>query len=161
MKEYITVTKEKHTGRGNNAMVPLGDIIDRLSILQLTAENGKISETDENLVVYANLFNADCRLNVSRKQEYLRKIRLINKRMWPLESILRNPENRPLEMIGRIALLLRDSNRKRIEIRQNIDAEVRASVKVLNEPGNKSGNSNEEASNLTLNLDCQFRFAQL
>ena len=110
---------------GLEAMIPLGDIIDRLSILQLSSEYNGDRESNEYLQIYAILFHTDVRLERDRKQHYLNRLKDINRTMWTLESKIRNTNHQSLEDIGKTAISLRDLNKVRISIRHAVDVEVK------------------------------------
>jgi hypothetical protein len=107
-------------------MLPLGDIIDRISILQLHVQHLNNEEVRRHLQAYWATLSRDTRISLASKKHYLSVLQQHNAQMWGMESIIRDPKGRSLCEIGRIALALRDLNRKRNRIRRQIDAEAAA-----------------------------------
>jgi len=93
------------------------DILDRLSILMLKRERGG-ADCDGEINDFMNALK-DYEID---KKKWLKKLYLVNGKIWDLESDIRSGKEGllGLEEVGRRALLVRDLNKKRIEIKNEI-----------------------------------------
>lgn len=98
--------------------ISIGDIIDRFSICMLKSKRLQLDLSDE----------MDQLKSVMEKyqdiEEFVEKLYIINGQIWDLESDIRkgNEKILGLEEIGRRALKIRDYNKIRVEIKNNINS---------------------------------------
>lgn len=104
--------------------LPLGDIIDRLSIHVLCSHRAANVHDPAAHGAYEMHFHDDPRLSANRKQHYLKLFLDINGDMWKLEAALRMPTTQSLAELGTIALELRERNTRRNSLKRDVDAEV-------------------------------------
>lgn len=105
---------------------PVGDVVDRLSILLIS--RGRIPKEHDvpALAAYQRLFESEWRLSLDDKVAYLSALREINEVMWVLEAVIREPAGRDLKEIGEIAIRLRNYNISRNAIKANANAAAAA-----------------------------------
>lgn len=101
---------------------PISEFCDRLSILRLKCERiiGEKSCIDE-----LNYFNAhlhEYKLLLPNIEDYISRLYLINDDIWKLEFDIRNGKEGiiGLEEVGRRAISIRDLNKKRVSIKNEI-----------------------------------------
>lgn len=115
---------DNHHMLQNNCFLPLGDVIDHLSIHILYRKHAPSDHDIEAHSSYQVYFDHDERLSPDRKQHYLKQLSNINQKMWLLEGRLRAPDGMSLEVLGQIAINLREHNKKRIAIKKRINLEA-------------------------------------
>lgn len=102
--------------------MPLPEILDRLSIIQLKIERiGEphlIKEKDE----YEKAVKEFEKRGVRIKKEWLKDLYEINGKIWDFESDIRKGKEKELglEEVGRRAILIREWNKKRVAIKNKI-----------------------------------------
>lgn len=111
--------------------LPLGDIIDRLSIHILCRHHASNVHDLAAHEAYETHFHDDPRLSAKRKQHYLKLFLDINGDMWKLEAILRMPTTQSLAELGTIALKLREKNTGRNSLKRDVDVEASRSTAIL------------------------------
>lgn len=96
--------------------MPLSDVYDRLSILLLKYMHDPLPEITEELEYYLEEgFYLDIRFA---------KLLSINFEIWQLESEIRRGAQLDLGEVGRRAIAIRNWNRERVRIKNEISAEV-------------------------------------
>lgn len=98
---------------------PLADLLDRLSIIALKTERIK---DPENFKEYISLKEALTSYNFKLTNSYLLKLKNINSKIWDLEADIRQEKEAELglEEVGRRAIKIRQLNKKRIAIKNEI-----------------------------------------
>lgn len=96
--------------------MPINEIADRYSICLLKSER-----TDENMNEELNLYKYTLE-NYDGIDKYVQELVEINGSIWDLESDIRKGRENELglEEVGRRAILIRDTNKKRITIKNKI-----------------------------------------
>ncbi|MFZ2072140.1 MAG: hypothetical protein WAV10_00430 [Minisyncoccia bacterium] len=94
---------------------PIQEIVDRLSILELKRE--RLPENEDILKEIAIL-----EPEVVGYREWVDKLKIANGNIWDLEFDIRRGKEKELglEEVGRRALQIRDYNKKRIEIKNEL-----------------------------------------
>jgi hypothetical protein len=98
--------------------IAIGEIIDRYAICKLKFERGKIDTSKEMRDLFDEMRNYDGALS------YLERLYKLHGEIWNLESAIKsgNENLLGLEEIGRRAILLRDMNKIRIDIKNEINS---------------------------------------
>jgi predicted nucleic acid-binding Zn-ribbon protein len=97
---------------------PLADIIDRYTILLLKSERAPSEEVNKELEIYEE----EAR-KVSRDiSKFVTELYSINSKIWDLEADIRKGKEKVLglEEVGRRAILIRDYNKKRVALKNEI-----------------------------------------
>jgi len=89
---------------------PIGDFLDRLSILRLKKERYKVNEQQ------ICSFELEYQKDHTNLEDYLIKLYKINSSIWDLEYDIRMGIEKNLEVIGRRALEIRDLNNIRVSL---------------------------------------------
>lgn len=105
-------------------LLPLGDIVDHLSIHLLYLKHAHSDYDADAHAQYQAYFDCDSRLTSERKRQSLEELLSINQRMWPLEGLLRAPDQLSLEELGHLAVTLRSYNRDRTFAKRRINLEA-------------------------------------
>lgn len=97
--------------------ISLGDIADRYSICRLKKERSDIDVSAELESLFKEITN-------NNLTEYAEKLYIVNGQIWDLESDIRKGKEGilGLEEVGRRSILIRDKNKQRIEIKNEINA---------------------------------------
>ena len=103
--------------------MPIAEVCDRLTIAELKLERLTADQIDKDLLVrqiayyMQGIDQADSELLI-----LISKLKEINGWMWDAEHTIRKglDESLGLEEIGRRALVIRDLNRKRIQVKNDI-----------------------------------------
>ncbi len=104
--------------------VPLSELIDRFSILRIKYEHSHPhshpSDADELTVYGEALYSSNC--DEELYYQWLIRLEEVNSAIWDLESDIRLGKEGilGLEEVGRRALAIRDLNRQRIAIKNEI-----------------------------------------
>lgn len=100
--------------------VPLADLIDRYTILVLKAE--RIGT--EAIIKEKDFYEDEVRKCPYEISSFIRELLEVNNSIWLLEAQLKSGRDQelPLEEIGRRAIMIRDYNKKRLEIKNRITA---------------------------------------
>jgi hypothetical protein len=104
---------------------PISEIVDRLSILNLKKDRGGCDCLEEESA-FNKALQEYLDKGIDYKQEWLNELLMINGKIWDLECEIRQgkEEKFTLEEVGRRALLIRDFNKKRIELKNLIVQET-------------------------------------
>lgn len=98
---------------------PIADLLDKISITELKVERiGEQTCKDE----LAFLVAAIPEYNFPRAEEFIGKLKEINRRIWDLESDIRSckEEELGLEEVGRRAIKIRKTNKLRVALKNEI-----------------------------------------
>ena len=97
--------------------ISLGDIADRYSIVRLKKERSDAE-------VYKELFFLTKEIEKNSLTEYTDRLYTVNGQIWDLESDIRKGKEKELglEEVGRRAILIREKNKQRIDIKNEINS---------------------------------------
>ena len=100
----------------SNLKMSLGDIADRYSICLLKSQRGSINVNDE-------LSALKTEIDSNGLHGYVEELYKVNGEIWTLESDIRQGKEglMTLEEIGKRALLIRDFNKIRVDIKNKIN----------------------------------------
>lgn len=118
---HTTGNEVREATAGEQPALPLGEIIDRLTILMLYKERATEKHDPRAYSAYAGYVWSDPRLSSSEKEAFIDRLLKVNGKMWHLEGAIRSPGYMSLEEIGRIAIELRDLNSSRNKIKAELD----------------------------------------
>lgn len=126
-----------------NLKVSIGDIVDRYTICKLKSERGHIDNTKELCDLSAELKYYD------GIEPYVEQLYKLHGEIWDLEGDIRrgNEEILGLEEVGRRALQLRDMNKIRISIKNEINSKYHEGYMEV-----KVEHGSEQYPNLILSL---------
>jgi hypothetical protein len=116
-----TGNEVRETTAGERPTLPLGEILDRLTILMLYKERATEKHDPRAYSAYVGYVSSDSRLSSSQKEAFMDRLLKVNGKMWYLEAAIRSPGDMSLEDIGRIAVKLRDLNSSRNKIKAELD----------------------------------------
>ena len=104
---------------------PLPDLLDRISIAQLKVE--RIGE-DECIKEYNTLIKEVYIYKFNNAKEFIQRLYVVNGEIWNLESDIRSckEDELGLEEVGRRAILIRKTNKKRVSIKNEIAVESKS-----------------------------------
>lgn len=107
---------------------PVIELFDRLAVAEIKWE--RTQENHEELEWYTNQANGFDRAIISDLYDQLKQI---HNKIWELESAIRqgNEEKLGLEEVGRRALLIRDWNNKRVQIKNQMASLLSCPVKEI------------------------------
>ena len=96
----------------------IGELVDRYSILLLKMERTDLDVTQERLE-YEKFVLHDTYTDI---RSWIEKLKIINGRIWDLESDIRRGKEKELglEEVGRRALMIRDINNERVACKNEI-----------------------------------------
>lgn len=102
--------------------MPLPEILDRLVIVRLKAERIKDDEKKKELEFYKKELENYRKKGFLIKDEWLEKLYEVNGKIWDLESDIRKGKEGllGLEEVGRRAIKIRNLNKIRISIKNEI-----------------------------------------
>jgi len=111
-----------------NINFPVVELIDRLAIAEVKFEKTQLNQTEVDY--YRQQF--DC-YDFTRVQDAFTKLKDIHRMIWSLEADLRqgNEGQHDLAEIGRRAIAIRDWNRTRIELKNNIAELLNCAVREI------------------------------
>ncbi len=95
-----------------------GDVLDRLSIVLLKLAHANKEQRPMIHSELVTLWHAMSEMGVVPMA--FCDLALVNAEIWELESDIRKGNDMPLEEVGRRALLIRDANKRRVEIRNKM-----------------------------------------
>lgn len=100
-----------------------GELADRWTIIELKYQRSRDAAYRKEIIESLNKLRAAwSKLRPSsRMGKALAKLRTVNTRIWDLESAIRNGDLTDLEEIGRRALAIRDVNRERVALVNEIN----------------------------------------
>lgn len=96
---------------------PISELMDRYSILHLKVK--RLPENKDILEEYEK-FGAAIKRHGADKSPYIDKMIAINGKIWDLEFKIRMSDDLILEEVGRRALLIRELNKERIALKNEI-----------------------------------------
>jgi len=102
--------------------IPLAELIDRYSIMRLKAERIGDPYLNNELVVLQHSIDRYKERGTLVSEEWIQKLYEINGKMWDLEYDIRKGKEGELglEEVGRRALLIRDLNKQRVSVKNEI-----------------------------------------
>ena len=102
--------------------MPLAEVLDRFVIVQLKMERVKTENKKEEYNYYKNVLEDYKKNGVEIKQEWIDRLYKANSQIWDLESDIRKGKEGELglEEVGRRAILIREINKVRISIKNEI-----------------------------------------
>ena len=100
--------------------MPLSEILDRYTITKLKSERTNEDVSDELRTYKREIDNTDYVEKSNQIISFIDKLYAINGELWDTEGDIRNGVDMPLEEIGRLALIVRDLNCKRNEIKAEV-----------------------------------------
>ena len=111
-----------------NMMFPIIELIDRLAIAEIKHEKTQLNQVEVQW--YRNSFQNYDLESITEDFEELKKI---HRTIWGLESDLKSFKEHlhPLEEIGRRAILIRDYNHKRVELKNSMASKLNCSVREI------------------------------
>lgn len=108
--------------------MPLPEILDRLSILNLKIERIGEPHLQVEFQAYADTLREYEKKGISsiKMNEWLTDLQIINGRIWDLESDIRKGKEGELglEEVGRRAIVIRELNKQRVAIKNKIVEET-------------------------------------
>lgn len=106
--------------------MPLAEVLDRLSILKLKIERINEPHLKKELKAFNNALGEFKNNGLKIKQEWLNELYKINTKIWDLEADIRKGKEGELglEEVGRRAILIRNLNRERVALKNNIIQET-------------------------------------
>jgi hypothetical protein len=106
--------------------ISLADLVDRYTILKLKVGHGLVDAKAELIEVLAALMETAGELSWTPDgiEAYINRLHIVNGEIWALEADIRDgkEEFMSLQEVGRRALAIRDKNRKRVAIKNEIVA---------------------------------------
>ena len=100
--------------------MPLSEILDRYTITKLKSERTNEDVSDELQTYKSEVENPDYSEKSSEIASFVDRLYGINGELWDTEKDIRKGVDMPLEKVGRLALKVRDLNRKRNEIKAEV-----------------------------------------
>ena len=102
--------------------MPLPELLDRLVIVRLKAERIGDKEKEEELEFYNKELENYRKKGLIIKNEWLKKLYEVNGKIWDLEADIRKGKEGELglEEVGRRAIEIRNLNKTRISIKNEI-----------------------------------------
>ena len=100
--------------------MPLSEILDRYTITKLKSERTNEDVSDELQTYKREVENPDYSEKSSEIASFVDRLYGINGELWDTEKDIRKGVDMPLEKVGRLALKVRDLNRKRNEIKAEV-----------------------------------------
>ena len=106
--------------------IPLPEMLDRMSIVQLKIERIGEPYLKKELEAYKNALEEFKEKGIQIKQEWIDELYKINGKIWDLESDVRAGKEKEigLEKVGMIALAIREINKKRVAIKNKVVEET-------------------------------------
>ena len=100
--------------------MPLSEILDRYTITKLKSERTNENVSDELQTYKREINNPDYDARSSEIMSFIDKLYEINGKLWDTEGDIRRGVDMPLEEVGRLALIVRDLNCKRNEVKAEV-----------------------------------------
>ena len=100
--------------------MPLSEILDRYTITKLKSERTNEDVSDELRTYKREIENPDYVEKSNQIVSFIQRLYSINGQLWDTEKDIRNGVDMPLEEVGKLALIVRDLNCKRNEIKAEI-----------------------------------------
>ena len=100
--------------------MPLSEILDRYTITKLKSERTNEDVSDELQTYKREVDNPDYSEKSTEIASFIDRLYVINGKLWDTEKDIRKGIDMPLEKVGRLALKVRDLNRKRTQIKAEV-----------------------------------------
>ena len=100
--------------------MPLSEILDRYTITKLKSERTNEDVSEELSTYKKEIDNPDYVERSNEIVSFIDRLYEINGELWNTEGDIRKGVDMPLEEVGRLALIVRDLNCKRNEIKAEI-----------------------------------------
>tara|TARA_B100001750_G_scaffold218497_1_gene204669 strand:+ start:1373 stop:1753 length:381 start_codon:yes stop_codon:yes gene_type:complete len=100
--------------------MPLSEILDRYTITKLKSERTNEDVSNELRTYKKEIENPDYSEKSIEIASFIDRLYGINGELWDTEKDIRKGVDMPLEEVGRLALKVRDLNRKRNEIKAEV-----------------------------------------
>jgi len=100
--------------------MPIDEIIDRFTIFRLKKERIGGEEITKACKSYSDEIGDFALKYEIFDSKWIKNLHKINSKIWDLEADIRNATLNDLKEIGRRALLIRDANKERIRIKNEI-----------------------------------------
>ena len=102
--------------------MPLAEVIDRFVIVRLKTERIKTEDKRDEYEHYEKVLEEYRKKGINIKQEWIDKLYEANGKIWDLESDIRKGKEGllGLEEVGRRAIKIREANKIRISIKNEI-----------------------------------------
>ena len=102
--------------------MPLAEVIDRFVIVRLKTERIKTEDKRDEYEHYEKVLEEYRKKGINIKQEWIEKLYEANGKIWDLESDIRKGKEGllGLEEVGRRAIKIREANKIRISIKNEI-----------------------------------------
>ena len=100
--------------------MPLSEVLDRYTITKLKSERTNEDVSDELRAYKREIDSPDYAEKSSQIASFIDRLYEVNSKQWDTEGDIRKGVDMPLEEIGRLALIVRDLNCKRNEIKAEI-----------------------------------------
>jgi hypothetical protein len=102
--------------------MPLGELLDRLVIVRLKMEHIKTEDKKEEYEYYQNAIEDYRNKGIEIKQKWIEMLYQANGKIWELEADIRKGKEGTLglEEVGRRAIKIREMNKIRISIKNEI-----------------------------------------
>ena len=100
--------------------MPLSEILDRYTITKLKSERTNEDVSDELRTYKREIENPDYVEKSNQIVSFIQRLYSINGQLWDTEKDIRNGVDMPLEEVGKLALIVRDLNCQRNEIKAEI-----------------------------------------
>lgn len=102
--------------------MPLAEVIDRFVIVRLKTERVKTEDKKEEYEYYKKVLEDYKKQGISIKQEWIDRLYEANGKIWDLEHDIRKGKEGllGLEEVGRRAIQIREINKTRISIKNEI-----------------------------------------
>ena len=100
--------------------MPLSEILDRYTITRLKSERTNEDVSDELQTYKREVDNPDYSEKSTEIASFIDRLYVINGKLWDTEKDIRKGIDMPLEKVGRLALKVRDLNRKRTQIKAEV-----------------------------------------
>ena len=102
--------------------MPLPEILDRMSIVKLKIERIGEPQLKDEYAQYEKALEDYAKVGIKMKKEWLDNLYKINAQIWDLESDIRKGKENELGLkeVGRRAILIRELNKKRIAVKNEI-----------------------------------------
>lgn len=106
-------------------LYPPAELLDRISILKLKQERGKVN-CDQEMKTFQKALD-EYPIAKERAAEWVQALYRVNGNIWTLEADIRQGKEGKLglEEVGRRALKIRDFNKERVAIKNKIAAAVK------------------------------------
>ena len=111
--------------------VPISEILDRMSIVKLKIERIGEPQLQDEFSALSKALKDYKKEGFNIKDDWFEELYDINRRIWDLESDIRRGKEKELglEEVGRRAILIRNTNKQRVAIKNKIAEETGSGFK--------------------------------